>query len=78
LNLERTIATVESIETEASAVSVTLALANRVTGVVGHYGFDSNDTAVVPPRVALPPIVRTAAAAPTTRAPASTPTQGSG
>jgi len=78
LNLERTIATVESIETEASAVSVTLALANRVTGVVGHYGFDSNDTAVVPPRVALPPIVRTAGAAPTTRAPASTPTQGSG
>jgi len=77
-NLERTIETVESIEADPSTVAVPLALASRITGLVGHYGFASDDTAVVPQRVALPPIERKAANAGTGPDSSSSPTQSAG
>ena len=78
VNLERTIETVESIEADPSTVAVPLALASRITGLVGHYGFASDDTAVVPQRVALPPIERKAANAGTGPDSSSSPTQSAG
>jgi hypothetical protein len=78
VNLERTIETVESIEADPSTVAVPLALASRITGPVGHYGFASDDTAVVPQRVALPPIERKAANAGTGPDSSSSPTQSAG
>jgi hypothetical protein len=76
--MERTIETVESVETDPSTVAVPLALASRITGLVGHYGFAGDDTAVVPQRVALPPIERKAANAGTGPNSSSSPTQSAG
>lgn len=77
-NLERTIETVESIETDPSTVAVPLALASRITGLVGHYGFASDDTAVLPQRVALSPIVRTVVATGTATGSGSSPSSSAG
>ncbi|WP_149205460.1 copper transporter [Actinotalea subterranea] len=54
------ISTVEAVNTVVGQVSVPLALGARIGGTVGHYGPSPDATAVMPRRVELPPIVRTA------------------
>lgn len=53
------ITTVTGTDLVTGQVSVPLALAARIAGTVGHYGFDGGDDAALPPRVELPPVDRT-------------------
>lgn len=53
-----TTSTVADVQELVGQVSVPLALAERISGVVGHYGFGNGATAPVPPRVELPPVQR--------------------
>lgn len=53
-----TISTVDAVATPIGQVSVPLALAGRIAGVVGHYGPGTGATAPMPDRVVLPVIVR--------------------
>ncbi|WP_069387625.1 copper transporter [Cellulosimicrobium cellulans] len=57
--LASTVSTVSGIEAEPGQISVPLALAARLADQVGHFGFEENATAVLPPAVELPPVVRT-------------------
>jgi hypothetical protein len=57
--LAAAVSTVSGIETEPGRIDVPLALAARLVDQVGHYGFEENATAVLPPAVELPPVVRT-------------------
>lgn len=50
--------TVADVQDLVGQVSVPLALAERISGTVGHYGFGAGTTAPVPPRVELPPVQR--------------------
>lgn len=50
--------TVADVQDLVGQVSVPLALAERVSGSVGHYGSGAWATAPVPPRVELPPVQR--------------------
>lgn len=50
--------TVSDVQDLVGQVSVPLALAERISGSVGHYGAGSETTAPVPPRVVLPPVQR--------------------
>lgn len=52
------VSTVTAVDTLVGQVSVPLALAERLTGGVGHYGSDDEATAPLPPRVVVPPLVR--------------------
>jgi hypothetical protein len=56
--LAAAISTVSGIETEPGRINVPLGLAARLVDQVGHYGFEENATAVLPPAVELPPVVR--------------------
>ena len=49
------VSTVTSVDTLVGQVSVPLALAERISGRVGHYGTDAGATANVPGRVVLAP-----------------------
>lgn len=55
----QSLSTVEGVDELAGQVSVPLALAARITGVVGHYGPGQGATAVAPPRVVPAPVDRT-------------------
>lgn len=57
--LATSVSTVSGIEAEPGRISVPLALAARLGGQVGQFGFEENATAVLPPAVELPPVVRT-------------------
>jgi len=50
------ISTVTGVDTVIGQVSVSLALSQRISGAVGHYGTDADATAAVPPRVVLAPL----------------------
>ena len=50
--------TVADVQGLVGQVSVPLALAERISGAVGHYGSGPGTTAPVPPRVELPPVER--------------------
>ncbi|WP_225754209.1 copper transporter [Actinotalea sp. Marseille-Q4924] len=52
------VSTVESVQRVSGQVAVPLALAARISGVVGHYGTSESATDLMPPRVVLPPVVR--------------------
>lgn len=49
------VSTVTSVHTLVGQVSVPLALADQISGEIGHYGSDPDATAAVPPRVVLAP-----------------------
>lgn len=49
------VSTVTSVHTLVGQVSVPLALADQISGEIGHYGSDPDATAAVPPRVVLVP-----------------------
>ncbi|MFC8924035.1 copper transporter [Cellulosimicrobium sp. NPDC057127] len=59
--LAATVSTVSGIENLPGRINVPLGLAARLAGQVGHYGFEESATAVLPPAVELPPVVRTPA-----------------
>ena len=61
-DLTSVIATVDDVQGLTGQVSVPMALSARIAGTVGHYGTGELTTAVMPGRVALPPIVRVPAA----------------
>lgn len=48
--------TVESVQSVAGQVAVPMALSAGIAGTVGHYGASESATAVMPPRVLLPPV----------------------
>ena len=52
------ISTVGQVQGLVGQVSVPLALAERISGAVGHYGTGASATEPVPPRVELAPVVR--------------------
>jgi hypothetical protein len=52
------VSTVESVQRVSGQVAVPLALAARISGTVGHYGVAESATALMPPRVVLPTVVR--------------------
>lgn len=52
------VSTVESVQRVSGQVAVPLALAARISGVVGHYGTADSATDRMPPRVVLPPVER--------------------
>ena len=54
----RRVSTVTDVDGVVGALSLPLALAERLSGGVGHYGTDDEATAPLPPRVVLPPIER--------------------
>ncbi len=57
--LASTVSTVSGIEDEPGRINVPLGLAARAAGQVGHYGFEEDATAVLPPAVELAPVDRT-------------------
>ncbi|WP_265523631.1 copper transporter [Oerskovia flava] len=57
----RTVSTVSGVEAEPGRIAVPLALAARLDGQVGQFGFEENATAVLPPSVELEPVDRTPA-----------------
>lgn len=63
--LASTVTTVTDISRITGAVNVPLALAARIGGQVGQFGFGAGATAPAPPAVKLEPIVRTVDVAPT-------------
>jgi hypothetical protein len=54
-DLARRVATVDTIVDITGQLSVPRALATAISGTVGHYGFASSASAVVPPRTQLQP-----------------------
>src|SRR5690606_17933971 len=60
-DLASTLSTVSGVEGEPGRINVPLALAARVAGEVGQFGFEESATAVLPPAVELPPRTRTTA-----------------
>src|SRR5690606_27297930 len=60
-DLASTLSTVSGVEGEPGRINVPLALAARVAGEVGQFGFEESATAVLPPAVVLPPVTRTTA-----------------
>ncbi|MBD8078006.1 copper transporter [Cellulosimicrobium arenosum] len=56
--LAQQLSTVSGVEAEAGQINVPLALAARVTGEVGQFGFEESASAVLPPAVDLPPVER--------------------
>lgn len=60
-DLASTLSTVSGVEGEPGRINVPLALAARVAGEVGQFGFEESATAVLPPAVELPPVTRTTA-----------------
>lgn len=71
------ISTVESVQRVSGQVAVPLALAARISGTVGHYGTAESATALMPPRVVLPVVVR-AAEPPVEGTPPDGTTEGTG
>lgn len=56
--LAANLSTVSGTEAEPGRINVPLALAARLADQVGQFGFEENATAVMPPAVELPPVVR--------------------
>ena len=59
-DLAAALTTVSGTDVVTGQINVPLALANRIGGVNGHYGFGDGETPL-PPAVHLPPVSRTAA-----------------
>lgn len=58
-DLAAALTTVSGTDVVTGQINVPLALANRIAGVNGHYGFGDGETPL-PPAVELPPVSRTA------------------
>ncbi|WP_435735728.1 copper transporter [Cellulosimicrobium sp. PMB13] len=56
--LAANLSTVSGTEAEPGRINVPLALAARLADQVGQFGFEESATAVLPPAVELPPVVR--------------------
>ncbi|WP_051274329.1 copper transporter [Cellulomonas sp. URHD0024] len=59
-DLSAALTTVSGTDAVTGQINVPLALANRIGGKNGHYGFDEGET-VLPPAIELPPVSRAAA-----------------
>jgi hypothetical protein len=57
--LAESVSTVSGIQDVAGRTGVPLAIAARLAGEVGQFGFEETATAVLPPAVELPPVDRT-------------------